>query len=275
MKKPILLLFTGIFCLQILSATNLIQENFASGIPATWTGLGVTATTYSSKTCLSMSTNGYIITPALYKPGTLTFSHRASGNGKTLTVEKQINGGVWVVVGTVSPSSATTWGSSSMTINETNASVNIRFTSGSATIYISDVVITAGAKPIIQTSLLYINFTGLYYAGDTSASQSFDVSQVDLTADINITAPANFQISMNNTDFSGTANIAAGSGTTTVYTRYIPATAQGTETGNIELKSTGATSVKIFSITGCLHSKQPILALRQPFCTHSRVLSSQ
>ncbi|MBN1185961.1 MAG: T9SS type A sorting domain-containing protein [Bacteroidales bacterium] len=243
--RGVLAIILGLISSQFSYSTDLINENFVSGIPVTWTASGVTATTSSGKTCASMTTNGYLITPSLYKPGALTFSHRASGNGKTLTIEKSTNGTDWTVIGTISPSSASAWGSSSISINENNSGVSIRFTCSSATIFITDIIITAGAHPVITASKSSITFPGLYLSEEYSVSDSFTVSQADLTNQIDIAAPSDFQLSFNNSNFFTNLAILNGSITKTIYARYAPSAAKGTQTANIQLTSTGAATVNV------------------------------
>jgi hypothetical protein len=112
-----------------------------------------------------MNTAGYAITPAIDKPVSLSFTHRGSGSGKVLTVEKSINNGAnWTTVGTATVSSASTYAQSNMSIAEAGTKgVLIRFTCGSATIYIDDVNIVCsnmGDEPTVQSSITASEVTG-------------------------------------------------------------------------------------------------------------------
>lgn len=114
---------------------------------------------------LAMNGAGYAITPAIDKPTTLSFVHRGSGNGKVMTVEKSINNGsTWTSIGTATVSSSSTYGSSNMSIGEAGTKgVLIRFTCGSATIYIDNVVInvsTMGDEPTTQAAITASEITG-------------------------------------------------------------------------------------------------------------------
>ncbi|MCX2494449.1 MBG domain-containing protein [Pedobacter sp. PF22-3] len=83
--------------------------------------------------------------------------------------------------------------------------------------------------------------------GEASASSSFTISGSGLTQGITISAPAGFEISLNNLSFSqtltinGTGNIAP----KIVYVRLSASSPAGSYSGNITLSSTGATSINV------------------------------
>ena len=163
--KYILSLFLSVFCFSVFAQTKTaIDENFSGGIPSGWLVSSVTKDYNNSRDCVKFATNATLTTPAIDQPVTLTFSHRASGNGKTLIVEKSVNGGNWESIGNASPSSSSGWGSASMNINEKGTSnVKIRFTCSSASIYLTDIKITAseiGAAPTQQAGISFDQITG-------------------------------------------------------------------------------------------------------------------
>ena len=136
-----------------------LKEHFESGLPTSapsaettvtlasgqWRIKGVYAKKDNGSLRATMGASAYLISPPLCQPGRVTFSHRASGNGKKLLVEKSIDGGsTWVELGTATVSSSTPYGTSSFKVNaaETDTEVLIRFTCQSATIYVDDVTIT-------------------------------------------------------------------------------------------------------------------------------------
>lgn len=87
--------------------------------------------------------------------------------------------------------------------------------------------------------------------GAASASQSFSVSALNLTAALEITAPASYELSLNNSTWSNTVSLTPNSGTvasTIVYVR-LNAAAAGSYAGNIIGTSTGATNLSI-AVTG-------------------------
>jgi len=162
--KRLLLTLTVVFAWTSLSADNL-KEDFETGLPSSapsaettvtlasgqWKVKGVYAKKDNNSTRATMSGNGYLITPVLSQPGSVSFIHRASGAGKKLLVEKSVDGGTtWTELGTSTVASSTPYGSSSFKVNsaEEDTQVLIRFTCLNATIYLDDVNITLNSvKP--------------------------------------------------------------------------------------------------------------------------------
>jgi hypothetical protein len=99
------------------------------------------------------------------------------------------------------------------------------------------------------------SFTGLDYclSNGPSTSQNFTVNGSSLTDDLTLTASSDFEISTDNSTFStsltlskdGSGNIAS----TTIYARLKSGKSQGAYNGQIDLSSTGATSITI-TLTG-------------------------
>ena len=84
--------------------------------------------------------------------------------------------------------------------------------------------------------------------GTPSVPQSFTVSGMNLTANIDITAPADFEVSLSAVSGFGPMVSLSPTNTvlasTTIYVRYNPA-ASGTSSGTVDLSSTGATTLSI------------------------------
>ncbi len=150
-----------LLCCAVIRAESFI-ENFESGLPTSasssetqatlasglWTLKGVCVKKDNGSQRAAMSTNAYLVTPALSQPQRITFIHRASGNGKKLVVEKSLDGGAtWTELGISTVSSSTPYGSSSFKVNSTeeDTSVLIRFTCQNGTIYLDDIEITINA----------------------------------------------------------------------------------------------------------------------------------
>ena len=159
-----------------------INENFSSGVPSGWTLSSASLTSYSDIPCVGLSSGGTLITSSLQKCGTLTFSHRASGNGKTLTVEKSTDGVTWTEIGNCSPSSASSFGSSSFSINEASGT-KIRFKASSGTIYITNIVITQIPNASLTISTDSLNF-GDVFLNDSLQTKSFTLTGKYLTDNI-------------------------------------------------------------------------------------------
>ena len=119
MKKITLFLLGILF--SVLSVSSQINETFESGMPTaapssetpatlasgTWKFNGVYGKSDNGSNRAAMNTNGYLISPAIDKPTSVSFVHRGSGSGKVITVYKSIdNGANWTSIGTATVSSS-------------------------------------------------------------------------------------------------------------------------------------------------------------------------
>jgi len=88
--------------------------------------------------------------------------------------------------------------------------------------------------------------------GTASASQSFNASGVGLNGSITVTAPADYEVSLDNTTFASSVSLAPVNGTvasTTVYVRLAATAVVGSPSGLVTVASDGATSQSI-AVTG-------------------------
>ena len=94
--------------------------------------------------------------------------------------------------------------------------------------------------PSIATTGTLNSFTAT--AGTASAAQTFSVTGSNLTADITVTAPADFEVASDGTNFGGTATItqSGGSASGTVSVRVAASASAGAISGNVTLASTTA-----------------------------------
>lgn len=120
--------------------------------------------------------------------------------------------------------------------------------------YNIDITISSVATPTItvNSSMTAFSTTG---TGIPSTEQSYTVSGSDLTADITVTPPTHFEISLTSGAGFGTApiNLTQTGGTvgnTTIFVRYNPSTS-GSHNGNITHTSTGATQQDV-AVTGSI-----------------------
>jgi endonuclease I len=113
------------------------------------------------------------------------------------------------------------------------------------------------AGTVIGTSGTLTPFTAI--VGTPSASQSYTVTGANLTADIAVTAPTGFQVSLNNSTWTSSVNVpqTGGNANSTVYVRFTPA-ATGAYSGNITHTSTGATQVDK-AVSGSAYSGQIVV----------------
>jgi hypothetical protein len=109
---------------------------------------------------------------------------------------------------------------------------------------------TNPAGPVVSSSSSLTTFST--NVGTPSATQTCNVSGLNLTANIVITAPTDFEISLSSgSGFGSSLNLTPSSGSvssTTVYIRYNPGSA-GASSGSISLASTSATTQNI-SVNG-------------------------
>ena len=101
-------------------------------------------------------------------------------------------------------------------------------------------------SPTIATSGTLSAFTA--NAGSVSTAQSFSASATGLTANITVTAPTGFEVCLTSGGtYTSTLSLTQTNGTVTAITIYVRLTsdATGTPSGNIELTSTGATTVNV------------------------------
>ena len=88
-------------------------------------------------------------------------------------------------------------------------------------------------------------------AGTASASQSYTLSGSDLSpasGNITVTAPTGFEVSTNNTTFSGSVNVAYSSGTlasTTIFVRIAASAGAGSPSGNVTNAGGGASTQNV------------------------------
>ena len=118
--KKLLSFILILFCVTMVQASDVLSENFETGLPSSpstsetqaslASGIWLTKDVYgkndNGSKRATMSSNAYLITPVLPQPGRVSFKHRASGSGKKLKVEKSVDGGnTWTEIGTATVSS--------------------------------------------------------------------------------------------------------------------------------------------------------------------------
>lgn len=194
----------------------------------------------------------YLITPMLpsTEPLLVSFDHYAFIGSETFMVGFS---------STTDAPSAFTW-SSNITSTATEATYNTTAPAGTKYIaikytsnylyylYIDNFSIRAvPTTPTFDIATTSLNFNNV--AIGSSKTFSFPVEAYSLTDNITVSATAPFTVSSDNSTFGATATITATTGTSTitsgtVYVRYSP-TAVGTNSDDITIASTGATSVDV------------------------------
>jgi len=177
MKKTTLFLLGLLFFVGFASAQ--VSETFETGMPAsapasetattlasgTWKLNGVFGKADNGSNRAAMNTNGYMISPAIDKPISVSFTHRGSGSGKVITVYKSVdNGANWISIGTATVSSSSTYAQANMSVSEAGTKgILLKFLCGSATIYVDNITITTstmGDEPTIQAGIYATELTG-------------------------------------------------------------------------------------------------------------------
>ncbi|TWO33737.1 T9SS type A sorting domain-containing protein [Seonamhaeicola sediminis] len=122
---------------------------------------------------------------------------------------------------------------------------------------------TGSATPTISTST---GVSGLFYYESLGPSDSdtFTVSGINLTNDITVTAPTNFEVSLDNTNFNSSETIGHSGGTvntTTIYVRLVSGllNVNSPFSDNVTVSSTGAIS-KIVSVDGAVGPDDPLIS---------------
>jgi hypothetical protein len=108
-------------------------------------------------------------------------------------------------------------------------------------------------------------------AGSNSPSGSFTVSGSGLTANIVITAPADFEISINDISFTGALALTQSGGTvanTAIYVRIKSTAAVGSSAGNVVASSTGATNQNV-AVSGTVLPKPVITVTPDALASYS------
>lgn len=143
-------------------------------------------------------------------------------------------------------------------LNAATYSGNVTLTSaGADTKNVSVNAVVVG--PIISTSVNTI--TGLNYGigNGPSAEKSFTVTSSNLSSDITITAPTNFEVSLSSgTGFGSSVTVVQNTSNVPVYVRLIAGLGLNSYSGDISLASTGAATINV-AVSGTVGS--PIINL--------------
>ncbi len=277
MMKQLYTLFLAMSLLLLFSASVQAQilEGFETGLPTTaptvetdvtlgsgtWSLMGGVRSTnhYAGTYGLRLSKNGYITTPVLSNVISISYYIKPSG-ASTATLQKSVNGGAYTTVGTQSISSGA-YLMMTFPINDTSSNIRLRIINTTSNNHDVDQVSisTKATIPGMTVSAESLPWFGLIQAGSTSASASFTISGINLSQNLNVTPPAGFLVSKDNTTFAATLALTPVSGTvatTTVYVQFAPATASGLAKGDIMLESTGASS-QVVSVSGTAIGTEP------------------
>ena len=275
MKKFGLLIIIIFFSLPVLGQVFL-TESFESGLPTSysttttftlgsgiWTGqangvirgtVGVNSGTYSCQ--LRSQTGAQIITPNITGGvSTVTFWASSSTTSGSVQVNYSTDGGISWNSAIGSPFSLTTGSAvyKTATMNLNSANILVQFYRTAATVYIDDVTInsisvspTISINPTLLTGFTYFEGSG------PSTSQSYNLSGSNLTGapgNITVTGLTNYEVSTDNSTFSGSVNVAYSSATLTstpIFVRLKAGLSVGTyNSETISNAGGGATTVNV------------------------------
>tara|TARA_R110000796_G_scaffold162344_1_gene279137 strand:- start:17598 stop:22658 length:5061 start_codon:yes stop_codon:yes gene_type:complete len=118
--------------------------------------------------------------------------------------------------------------------------------------------------PLISTSVSSLSGFSYYQGGGPSASQFYFVSGINIVGDVTVTAPTNFEISLDDITFTDSLSLSQTGGTlsaTTVYVRMVSGlfTPANPVTGNIEHNAECAFTRKV-SLSGSINLARIIVA---------------
>jgi len=262
MKKLVFLFTLSLLLVSMAwGQVYLINEGFESTTfpPTGWTNStnGAIRTTNNPRTgsaCMGFNgVNDAIYTPQLSNPNQLSFWYRRSSKKTAWTLNVQVSTDAenWASIGTITNATTTYQEFTSDLSSYSNIYIRLldQRSTGTYERYVDDFTVTAVAStPAINVSTPTL--PGFTYVVDEGPSdeQNFTVSGSNLTANISISAPTNYEISTGTgATFVATSPItltqASGSvAQTTIYVRLKDNLAIGTYNQDISIVSDGATS---------------------------------
>ncbi len=104
----------------------------------------------------------------------------------------------------------------------------------------------AWIEPAITPSLSTLADFGNVNTGTESASKSYTLAGLNLSAPVTVTAPANFKVSLNNTAFSSSVSVDVNNKSATIYVKFAPASGTNQNlSGTIMHTLTGLANVTV------------------------------
>lgn len=217
----------------------------------------------SGSASLQLSTNSYFITPIVANGiKELTFYSRSTGSARPLAFYVTTDGTNFTQLTTGTSGSSSGFVVSTISVNDANAkAIKVVVTSGGTAIF-DDITLVSMITPTLDVSSTSIPDFGATVMGTTSSSASYTVSGTDLSGNVTITAPAGFEISLNDATYTSTLTLTPSNGTvdaTTIYVRFAPLSATGIVSGSISHTSDGA-ATKNVAVTGKAIATEPTVS---------------
>jgi hypothetical protein len=210
--------------------------------------------TARSTTVPAMGALEYTVTPPSTVFGFTSFSPQQGGPGTTVTITgTELTDVTAVKFNNVNAASFTIVNNTTITAvtpsNLSTGKVSIVSPCGTLVSTNDFTLVTAAVSTSVTSLTLASTCPGV-----SSASSTFTVSGTGLAGNVTVTAPAGFEVSLNDSNYASSASITA-SGTlanTTVYVRTT-SSATGTPSGTITVASTGATTKNV-TVSGSLYT---------------------
>lgn len=276
--------------------TYLINEGFESTTfpPTGWTNSssGAFRATNSFRNGSASlgfnAANDAIYTPQISNPNQLSFWYRRSSNSTawTLNVQVSTDASNWTSIGTITNASTDYQEFTYDLSSYSNIYVRMldQRLSGAHERYVDDFTVTAKTSPTPTITVTETSLTGFTYVvgSGPSAEQTFKLSGSNLTNDISVSAPTNYEISKTSgSGWASSLTFTPSGGTVaeqTVYVRLKAGLSEGSYNNEtINISSTGATSKTVTlngSVTGQPVTPGVIIALTSgsnPACAGSSV----
>ncbi|MFM6946911.1 MAG: tandem-95 repeat protein [Flavobacteriales bacterium] len=246
-------------------ANLLAYFNFNQGVPS-GNNTGITTLTNA----VSAGTNGTITSFAMTGATSnfvAGYFPEITGNntvlaGSSIQLSNAVSGGTW----SSSNTATATVNSSGLVSGVAAGSVTITYTyCGQSTTY---AVTVSSAAAITVNSSSITNFASCQ--GSVSTAQTISVSGTSLTANVTVTAPTGYEVSLSAASGYASSITITASGTlsaTTVYVRLSNTASLGSVTGSLSIASTGATTQTV-SLTGIVTAlpNAPTITATQPTC---------
>jgi hypothetical protein len=160
-----------------------------------------------------------------------------SGYGSSVTVTES--------GGTISTTTVYTAIAGSAPIGSPSGNISVASTGATTqTVRVSGTVTSSPTLTVTPTSLTGFATT----TGTPSPSKSFTLTGAGLSANATITAPSNYQVSLDNVSFSGSLTVSESGGTiasTTIYVEIASTAPVGSPSGNVTAASSGATTQNV------------------------------
>jgi hypothetical protein len=279
MKKSLLILLLLMTSVIYLNAATIISETLRDGsLPTNWSQTDIVFVTTADGYARFSSTNAILTTPVIdlsgYTNVQLTFDVAKYGTGTDgpITVEISDDGGSsWdaQTYDSPTPTGSTYLTSGPTTINATGSNIKIRLIRSNSPSQkrVRDFLLTGTASSTPTITLSESSLSGFIYeeGNGPSAEQTFTAEGSNLTADISIAAPTNYEISKTSESGYTTPLILTQSGgtvnSTTIYVRLKAGLSVGDyNSENITASSSGATN-KTVTCSGSVSEETPDLMI--------------